>query len=430
MKKISILCAIMSCLFVIASCTVACSPKKAGTNTIKIGVKTAGSEMASITAIINAYKDKNPDVAVEKVKIPADYDQWMIQSKAAHNLPDVVFTQDDTVAYYASQGVFESLDKYISRDKIDTSMYYDSIMSISKPLQDGKTYFMPRDYNKVVCYYNKNIFTQAGIEYPVEGWTWEDFLSTCERLKTYFGSDSAKYPVAADVAWKAVYWPVIASYGEKILDENNKLALTASSKGLQALISLVENGYTSVPTTSGGGGGAAFFKVGNVAMIFDVRPNLSNYVSLDFDVVSFPAINTNNTPRIGTGCSGYAINAESKNKDAAWDFLKFMASEDGQKAFCKTGNCVPLIKSMSDATEWKNITVSGKDLSAKNHNAFIDYQERDIKTNYMINVAPDKQKNVYQVIDDFILAVFGTKYKGNLQGCIDAYSKQVANAVK
>ena len=77
-------------------------------------------------------------------------------------MPDIVFTQDDTAAYFAEEGVFESLDSFMEASNVDTSIYYDSIMQIARPLNDGKTYFVPRDYNKVTVFINKTFFANAG----------------------------------------------------------------------------------------------------------------------------------------------------------------------------------------------------------------------------------------------------------------------------
>ncbi len=34
----------------------------------------------------------------------------------------------------------------------------------------------------MVVYYNKHMFDEAGLEYPQDGWTWDQFRETAEKL--------------------------------------------------------------------------------------------------------------------------------------------------------------------------------------------------------------------------------------------------------
>lgn len=404
-------------------------------NQVTIGVSNSSAEYKSASAIANAFNDANPDLKVKVVRLGSDYSQSIIQGKLAKNLPDIVFTQDDTAAYFSQEGVFEPLDSYFEKDSIDLSLYYDSILNIARPLADGKTYFLPRDYNKVVCVYNKKMFDAANVEYPTDNWTWADFVDKCNELKTYTdslgGSSKGYYPAHANFGWKAVYWPMLASYGEELINANKEFAVTSASKTLATMKEMVEQKLTIDP--SSGSASEALFGTGNVAMVFTVRPNLTSFVgkpNVDLDFASLPTYSDAENSYIGTGCSGYALNKDSTNKDAAWKFLKFMISEDGQKAFAKTGNGVPLIKSMSNDDSWRKISVNNIDLSNKNHDAFIKFQERDKITNYMGSIEPRLHTKVYNEVDAFVKAVFSDEYKTNLAGCIETYKERIANILK
>lgn len=406
-----------------------------GSEEVIVGVSNATSEVNIANALVNAYKSKNPNAQITVQRISGDYGSYVINNALSGNLPDVLFTQDDTVAYFSQEGVFEPLDSYMQSAGIDTNIYYDAIMDISRPLDDGKTYFIPRDYNKVVCYLNVDMFSAADIELPTDDWTWEDFISICAEFRSKMdanlnqdaGIHEYAYPVYANVGWKAVYWPIIASYGESIFNAQNGFAITSESRAIAQLKTLVDNGYTTNPNTDGSG----LFRTGQAAMSFAVRPDLSNFVTggRNIEFVSFPAVNGVDNAKVGMGCSGYGISSFSKNKDKAWDFLKFVMSEDGQKAFGETGNGVPMIESMSTDTCWKNITVSSVDLSAKNHEAFIKNANRDIVTNYMGSIPASKHKLVYEEMDKFIKAVFSDQYKNDLSACISTYTNLLKNII-
>ena len=58
---------------------------------------------------------------------------------------------------------------------------------------------------------------------------------------------------------------------------------------------------------------------------------------------------------IGGGSSGYGMYTKAVNKTAAWLFLKFVVSAEGQNAFCATGNGVPSVKSLltDETAAWR-----------------------------------------------------------------------------
>ena len=41
---------------------------------------------------------------------------------------------------------------------------------------------LPQNLSSLVVYYNKNLFDAAGLAYPSDDWTWDDFVSTAKAL--------------------------------------------------------------------------------------------------------------------------------------------------------------------------------------------------------------------------------------------------------
>ena len=112
---------------------------------------------------------------------------------------------------------------------------------------------------------------------------------------------------------------------------------------------------------------------GRVAMVVNSRPatmDMENKFGNDWDVVSFPELPI---PMVGTGSSGYVMNRASKVKEAAAQLLFYMISEEGQEVFMKTGNCVPVLKSLRDSEIWR--TMPRADI---NHDAFLYKPEHDV----------------------------------------------------
>lgn len=87
--------------------------------------------------------------------------------------------------------------------------------------------------------------------------------------------------------------------------------------------------------------------------------------------------------KVAAGCSGYGIvtahadeeqtvNGETKKvADIAWDFIKYIISEEGQQVAGETGLSVPVLKSLLETGSWRNWNADAK----LNHDAFLAGEE-------------------------------------------------------
>ena len=48
---------------------------------------------------------------------------------------------------------------------------------------DGKTYFLPGEFNTMCMWFNKEVFEKAKIDPPTPEWTWDDFEKAAKKLK-------------------------------------------------------------------------------------------------------------------------------------------------------------------------------------------------------------------------------------------------------
>lgn len=132
-------------------------------------------------------------------------------------------------------------------------------------------------------------------------------------------------------------------------------------------------GVSPSPTTLGNNSKTTYFTTGEVAIVceslsavrtigetmktlgkeWDVAP-LYQYREFDAD----GRVKTvNGTRAVGKEAAhsyslGYAIPANAKNKDAAWEFIRYMAGTPGQTAMMKTNTMVPNQISLANADEY------------------------------------------------------------------------------
>ena len=365
-----------------------------------MGVLDDASEKTSAQAIIDAFNEVYPNIKITLDPISGNYTQGLLSRIKSGTVPDILYVGDDTISYFAEKKLLLNLDAHMDAAKFDTSLYYDSMIKLGQKNQNGSQYMMPRDYNKVVCYYNKDLLAEAGITkdnplYPNDDWTYDEFLDLCEALKKSSLSSDI-YPVDAMLAWPPVFNAFIRSYGGELMTVDGKPAFNTpeAKEGLSAMKTLLDKGYTINPMQKT----EEIFNAEKAVMYFAVRPIMSNLqvAGINYDAVSFPFIGEKGY--IGAGTSGYGIARSSKHPNEAWAFLAFMMSKDGQQAFSKTGNAVPVLKSL--ATDEDAIWNTIPDIQARfNHKAFIQFDERDTLKDYLNGVNVD----LYAKIDSAML---------------------------
>lgn len=123
---------------------------------------------------INVFMEKNPEITV----LP-EYQGWdgyhdkLVTQIASSTEPDVFqFDNYRYIADFASSGKLFDLAEYVG-STIDLSSFPADALLWGQ--YEGVQYGVPTGMNGSVCMYNKALFDQAGIEYPKDDWTWEDF---------------------------------------------------------------------------------------------------------------------------------------------------------------------------------------------------------------------------------------------------------------
>lgn len=381
-------------------------------NTITVGVANNTSEINIINTFRQAYMKANPGKNIEIVRITGSFDNALVRLNSSNDLPDIVQVYDFSAEYWTDAGIYYPISDYMARDGLNEADYFESIISLTKSGSDGKMYWAPRDYNKVVVCYNKEIFDAAGLAYPKDDWTWTEFEQTCRDLVAKSDEIMAItgqqifYPVDMNLNWASVYYPMIRSYGGDLFDKSAGTAVPNADivkTALDKLLSLADEGLAVSPAETG-----SPFPAKQCAMHFTVRPNIVSFANSLVDAEGNAVIDFASVPSldvqgveisyIGMGCTGYAITdqcAESKREDA-WDFLKFIMTEDGQDAFCASGAGVPILTKMA---EDENASFR-KYLPEANHDPFIQFSGRDLPMNYMSGLDPSKHLAIRSVLVD------------------------------
>jgi multiple sugar transport system substrate-binding protein len=296
----------------------------------------------------------------QNIKVKTQHAQWGDYWKKVETewvgdkAPDVMFMA--YIPTYASRGMLENLSPYIAKEKdFKLEDFYPNLLRQHQ--YNGQQYGLPRDNDSKVIYVNTKMFREAGLAIPKSGWTWQDLRDAARKLtKKDAGGNITQYGYAFEVNewWQIMIW----QNGGEIWDTFNppeppKRLLINSPEAAEAVqffadLVNVDKVSPSYEVMKDGSNNTKLFIDGKVAMVFanhSVIPAFSNTQGLEWDVVPLPM----GKQRANVvGGAGYAIHKDSRNKAAAWEFLKFLSSELGQGFFMETGLVVPARQSIRE----------------------------------------------------------------------------------
>lgn len=259
--------------------------------------------------------------------------QLMVQSGTA---PDV-WTQDGSIAAYVTSGIPEPLDSYIQASKLDLS--HISQFALDVHTYQGKLYTIPHYTWVQVMTYNVDLFEQAGVPKPPRtwddpSWTMETFQAAARKLTTR--DSSGKFVQIG--AWGMNAWWFPWLFKQNWISDDGKKMNTTHPDFIRALKFLQDLVYVDKampkPTdaqqmqTQGDP-----FLSGKVALKISSTSEIVQYAKADklrWDICPLPK---------GLTSFGYvspvgiALTKDGKQKQKAWELLKWMADPKHNGAF-------------------------------------------------------------------------------------------------
>jgi multiple sugar transport system substrate-binding protein len=308
-------------------------------------------EAATHQSVAEAFMAEYPNIKIEYMHEPwSDYFtkiQTLWASGDSQAVPDVLFLWP--TPRYAAEGVLENLDPWIEKSGYNLDDYWPALLESAS--YNGSVYGFPRDIGLEVLYYNKDIFDEAGVEYPTDEWTWDDLLAAAEKLTVVEGSGRVSRYALGMEGGKYQLWS--GQNGGSILDDMrnpSKCALTepAAMEGIKFFADMMDKNYAMRDANlSQAGGDAAVFQSGQVAMIIQNASRVSafNQAEMNYDVAPVP-IPEGGQRAASAGGAAWTMSALSDNKEAAWTFLSWLQSTNGgQRLYTASGEIFPALES-------------------------------------------------------------------------------------
>ena len=292
------------------------------------------SEIEYMATVNQMFAAEHPEVGIQEQPVPPDgYDLQVLAQIAAGTPPDIFGSGDVFVGRFIEDGVAHDLTPFFEADSdLSESDFQDSVIDYFRG-PDGHVYMLPAPVDVQRLYYNKDLFDAAGLDYPSAEWTWEDFELAAQKLTQGEGRTKT-YGVYAD-SWWAVWLPYVWQNGGDLISEDGSSCTLKDAAAVEALewwSSLNRQGYSPSPEQMTGLGmtGWDLFVTGRVAMYqsggWDI-PAFEQEADFDWSMAPLP---TKEGGQAATflHLADYVMSADTQNAEAAWTYLKFMASPE------------------------------------------------------------------------------------------------------
>ena len=310
--------------------------------TVQVGADP--EEEAVYRSLVSAYRESGGG-EVDLVTVSRDDHLTRLSTAfTSGDAPDVFLINYRQYAPYVQRGAVQPIGPLIEQAGVDTADYYE------EPLRaftyDGALQCMPQNISSLVVYWNRKLFTEAGVPAPKAGWSWDEFVATAKALT---GGGVKGVGIDPSIVRMA---PFVWSNGGTIVDDDAAPTRTTlhepGARGaLQKVVDLIGSGATPDKEQLAAQGVPEQFMTGKVAMFLSSRvevPALREQRGLDFDVAGLPGMGE---PASVLHSDAYCVSADSPNAAAAAKFVAYAVGKQGQTLTALGGRTVPSLRSVA-----------------------------------------------------------------------------------
>ncbi len=292
-----------------------------------------------------------PDVEI--VLECTSWDEYWTKLEAAAtggSIADVFWINGVNITKYARGGILMGIDDYIADSELDLSNYPEALVGMYNI--DGVQYAIPKDFDTIGVWYNKELFDEAGVDYPTDDWSWDDMVDKSIALTK---DDGSVYGIAARYDDQSGIYNTIPMFGGYVISEDKTTSgydLDGTKVGIQCWVDLQELGVSPSEASLEETAGTDQFMSGKVAMCWVGSWQLATFQTCDIadsiDVVELPSVDGNKATVIHG--LGNCIYSGTKNPEAAWAWVEFLAGETANVLSAQTGAAIPALA--GTASEW------------------------------------------------------------------------------
>ena len=287
--------------------------------------------------MVDKFMEANPNVTIDfQVIGTPDYWTRLEALSAADDLPCVFNMSAGFVDQWISDGLLLDVQEYVDRD-INPDDYFTGVFDVVRNKETGNMHAFPFAFVETVLFYNKDAFDAAGLDYPAEGWTYDDFLDAAQQLTVDENDDGVveQYGFYFYGRYAHIEGWVYQNDGRLLNEDKTRFAPDDNAvEALAFLSSLVhEHGVAPDPAEMEGVRQQDVFPLGLSAMWVDGAWNIETNRetvagAFDWGVAPIPRGPQATEDTAYGWPDSMAIASTCEHPDLAWDFINFMTGPE------------------------------------------------------------------------------------------------------
>lgn len=312
----------------------------------------AGAAWVQMAALYE-QQQTHTGVRVTYAPLSADTQVRLLTSIAAGNPPDVAFVQPEQYPQFSGLGVTTDLGPYLKESGLGEKDFVSAVWD--QMTRTGSVYAIPGMVDpNFPLFYNRTLFAENGLDPDAPPQTIEDIDRISEVLLAKSGNNVTQ---VGTVPW--TYYGYSNSmftlgfaFGGEFVNADNTMVTPDHPGNIQALEWMVDYGRriggAGRIAVSPPGQSLPVMATGNVGMMpmttLDAGNVFTNAPEVDLGSTLFPYAEGLGTRGGATWLGGWSlfIPSEAKNKDSAWDFIRWACTtSEGTAANYEFQNAVP-----------------------------------------------------------------------------------------
>ncbi|QJD87390.1 ABC transporter substrate-binding protein [Cohnella herbarum] len=318
----------------------------------------------------NVFNFKFPNIEIEVVNMQSIYSENSTETMEERfdkfieeNKPDVLLLQGDQYEKYAQDGKLFPLDSVIEQDEFNLEGVHPAILKILREQGGGKLYGLTPEFSSAAIFYNIDLFNKHGVELPKDSMSWEEIFELAKRFPQNGDKDKRIYGLSTDTYLTVdnLIQTIGTAQDLRILNSDaTDLNINTDSwkKVFQTTVDAAKSGALYVPKEEDrnynftsmedmykqnlfimGRSAMAFKYSYEVQQIMQAKEQLKDVTPVNWGIVTAPVDpnNRNQSSYFNLG-NTFAVSSNSGSTRAAWEFVKFVNSDEFAKMKSKSSN--------------------------------------------------------------------------------------------
>jgi multiple sugar transport system substrate-binding protein len=314
----------------------------------------------AIDELIRRFSRENPDITVRHTNVPYDnYRTRIAAAIPAGEGPDVAQLYYGWLDAYIKAGLLQPLPPGAFDTATIDREFFPIVASMKR---DGAYYALPTAVRALALFWNKKVFTEAGLDPEKPPHTLAELLEVARKTtKRDAAGNLLIEGIATDMAGQDQHWvreSLIREFGgTPYTPDGRKIAYT-SPEGVAAVTwytdlitkeKVSELGFMTDQVTA--------FKAGRAALTVDGSFRLGSFDTqrgLNYGVVELPSLNGRSSNFASFWVNGITTKAKGAKRDAAVKFLQFITTEQAMKLWLDKVGELPARVALAHSDAVKN----------------------------------------------------------------------------